>query len=247
MKYVSGVNSIIRRVAVSGINTRLLRRIVGFLGMALPVVVVFWGLFIPDCSIRGSISDYYGFRTRDAFVGILFVIGWFLFAYKGYNKIDAIAGKLACIFAIGVAVLPSSEKGWQGPMHFVSAACLFIILAFFSIYLFTRTGKPPFDFWRTVKQAFGFVKSDNSMSEEKIKRNKIYIICGILMLVFLISTGLYKLFWSETAISIIKPVLILEWLMIWAFGISWLIKGETLFRDKAKQPNGIYLWIEGGQ
>jgi hypothetical protein len=208
---------------------------------------VLWGLAIPNFSIRDSISDYYIFRTRDAFVGILFAIGWILFAYKGYDRIDAIAGKLACIFAIGVAVFPSSEKGWQGSMHFICAACLFTILAFFSIYLFTRTGNPPFDFWRTIKQVFGFIKPDNSMSEEKIKRNKVYIICGLLMLVLLILTGLYKWLWVKTAVSVIKPVLITEWLMIWAFGISWMIKGETLFKDKGKPPDGIYLWLAGGQ
>jgi hypothetical protein len=29
-----------------------------------------------------------------------------------------------------------------------------------------------------------------------------------------------------------KPVLTLEWLMIWAFGFSWLVKGETIWSDR---------------
>ena len=69
-----------------------LRRVVGILGVALPLVVVLWGFSLCQCSqILPSISDYYDLRTRDVFVGILFVFAWFLFTYRGY--VLAIIGK----------------------------------------------------------------------------------------------------------------------------------------------------------
>src|SRR5207253_976505 len=48
-----------------------LRRIVGILGIGLPIVVAIWG-FALGYALQPSISDYYALRTRDAFVGILF-------------------------------------------------------------------------------------------------------------------------------------------------------------------------------
>jgi hypothetical protein len=216
------------------IDERFLRRIVGALGLALPVVVMVWGFFLSGWSVQDSLSDYYSLRTRDAFVGILFVIGWFLFAYKGYEKLDNIAGYLACVSALGVAIFPNSGNGWERIVHFSSATCLFLILSFFSLFLFTKTKDSPKGFGPTVLSAFRFgaAKSGNSMTREKKKRNIIYIICGIVMLACIALIGLYMLFWQNTAISNIKPVFYLEWLMIWAFGASWFIKGETILKDK---------------
>lgn len=47
-----------------------LRRVVGVLGVALPVVLAVWGFALCRCfEVQLSISDYYELRTRDAFVG----------------------------------------------------------------------------------------------------------------------------------------------------------------------------------
>ena len=71
-----------------------LRRIIGILGIALPIVLMVWGFALSGWSIdlQNSISDYYGLRTWDALFGILFAIAWFLFIYKGYETMDDIAG-----------------------------------------------------------------------------------------------------------------------------------------------------------
>ena len=88
----------------------MFRRVLGILGVALPIVLAVWGftLSVWSLEIQDSISYYYSLRTRDAFVGILFFIAWFLFAYRGYEHKNNIAGYLACIFALGVAVFPNS-------------------------------------------------------------------------------------------------------------------------------------------
>ena len=199
-----------RRLLVSHLR---LRRILGFLGIALPIVLAVWGFALAGWSLelQDSISDYYSFRTRDAFVGILFVIAWFLFTYRGYERKDDIAGYLACVFALGVAFFPNSGNSWEKIVHFSSAGGLFLVLSFFSLFLFT--------------------KSAGTRTPQKRKRNRVYITCGLVMLICLALTGIYYMFLKDTAISDIKPVFWLESLMIWAFGISWFVKGETLLKD----------------
>ena len=156
----------------------------------------------------------FGLRTRDAFVGILFVIAWFLFTYRGYDEWDNIAGYLGCLFALGVAFFPNTGEVWEATLHFISAAALFLVMSFFSIFLFTKSDKPR-----------------ESWTPEKRVRNKIYVACGVVILACIALTGLYNLLPDETTISDINPVFWLESLMIWAFGVSWIIKGQTLRRD----------------
>jgi hypothetical protein len=191
----------------------MLRRVLGILGIALPVVLALWGFALSGWSmeLQDSISDYYSLRTRDAFVGILFVIAWFLFAYRGYERKDDVAGYLACVFALGVAFFPNSGEGWEKIVHFSSAAGLFLVLSFFSLFLFTKSG--------------------DSRTPQKRMRNRVYVACGLAMLACMVLIGLYYLFLKDTAVSDIKPVFWLESLMIWAFGISWFVKGETLLKD----------------
>jgi len=191
----------------------MLRRVLGGLGVALPIVLAVWGFALSGWSLelQDSISDYYSLRTRDAFVGILFVIAWFLFTYRGYERKDDIAGYLACVFALGVAFFPNSGEDWEQIVHFSSAAGLFLVLSFFSLFLFTKSG--------------------DYKTPQKRRRNRVYVACGIVMLVCMALTGLYHLFLKDTLVSDYKPVFWLESLMIWAFGISWFVKGETLLRD----------------
>ncbi len=210
-----------------------LRRIMGVLGIALPIVLVFWGLVLSG-AIRNSISDYYGLRTRDALVGVLFTIAWIMAAYKGYDRIDDIAGKVAGIFALGGALFPNTAGGWQSTLHFSSAVGLFLMLSFFCLFLFTKTGDvPPNDLSQTLTSfRFGVIESQDPKLRLKKRRNRVYVVCGLIILGCMLLAWLYSKFWENTAISAIKPVLVLESLMVWAFGFSWFVKGETLWRDK---------------
>ena len=187
-----------------------LRRVVGVLGVALPVVVAVWGLVLSG-ELQPSISDYYSLRTRDAFVGILFTIGWFLFTYRGYEREDDIAGDLACLFALGVALFPNSGTDRESRIHFASAAAMFFVLGYYSLFLFT--------------------KSRGAVTPEKRIRNRIYIGCGVAIVVCILLIGLYSWLLTNTAVAALKPVFWLESLALWAFGFSWFVKGETLWKD----------------
>jgi hypothetical protein len=199
------------RVVVSHLT---LRRAVGILGISLPVLLMLWGFALCECTeLLDSISDYYSLRTRDAFVGVLFVVAWFLFAYRGYERKDDLAGDLACLFALGAALFPNSGAAWERIIHFLSATAFFLVLSFFSLALFTKSGE--------------------SQTPEKRVRNRIYVACGVVMLACIALIALYYWFLEDTAISALKPVFWLESLALWAFGVSWFVKGETLWRDAA--------------
>ncbi|MBN2349873.1 MAG: hypothetical protein JXJ22_13590 [Bacteroidales bacterium] len=206
-----------------------LRKAVGILGVAFSVVLVIGSVVCGGCEeIQGSISSYYHTNMRNIFVGILCAIALFLFAYKGYDNRDAVAGNLACLFALGVAFFPTSvtdsltrcipnpiENHIISVIHFTSAAGFFLVLAYFSIFLFTI--------------------NKGEITKMKLKRNRLYKICGYVMLASILLIAVYSICLNlGRCEGLIKfdPVFWLETIALWAFGVSWLTKGNTLLTDK---------------
>ena len=205
---------------------RKLRRTVGILGIALPLVLLLYSLVCGDCSkIKPSISDYYDSNMRDIFVGILFTIGWFLFAYEGYETRDKIAGNLACIFSLGVALFPTKVAGIIQALHYISATGLFATLIYFSVFLFPKTGKGGCLF------ELPKFRKGSGLPQDKLKRNRIYVFAGLVMSLCLVAIIIYKCFLHSWLYKY-APVFWLEFLMLVAFGFSWFVKGDTLFKDK---------------
>lgn len=192
-----------------------LRKAVGWIGILLPFTLMI-GVFVifKGNVIQESISHYYYTGMRDVFVGGICAVALFLFFYSGYDKWDNWVGNFAALFAIGLAWFPTTELGpstWIGKVHFTCATLFFLTLAGFSLFLFTIKGKDP--------------------TPQKLTRNKIYVICGLIMIACLISIAIYYnfmhvdnsgssfVFWAETVALI-------------AFGVSWLTKGGALHPDK---------------
>lgn len=212
------------------ISYTILRRTLGILGVLLPIVLVIGAMVIGNCcEVQSSISNYYYTRMRNVFVGFLCAYSLFLWAYKGYpgNIWDNWLGNIACILGLGVAFLPTAvdeteltscittlvDNGIIGWLHLFCAASFFIVLAIYSIFIFT--------------------KGSSSPTSQKKKRNRLYRICGYTMLVNILLMAIYvlvfrKIFpaWEKAA-----PVFWLEAIALWAFGISWLTKGEVFLTD----------------
>ena len=205
-----------------------LRKAVGFLGIGLPIILIVGAILFGDCQgLQDSISDYHNTNMRDVFVGILCSIALFLFAYTGYDTLDYWMAKAAGVLGFMIAIFPDSldldnpctiivEQNiptWMATVHFISATLFLLVLAYFSIFLFT--------------------KSDGVMTPEKKKRNTIYRICGFIIIACLIILALYfataKL---KTVFGGYSPVLIFETIAFWAFGFSWIVKGEFMLKDK---------------
>ena len=64
-----------------------LRRAIGILGIALPIILFTWGM-LAEHRWLDTISAYYSLRARDALVGCLCTIGCFLFTYHGHDHHD---------------------------------------------------------------------------------------------------------------------------------------------------------------
>jgi len=198
------------------VSYRTLRRAIGLIGIALPIALVVAENLI--CLITqdhlakplvlDSISSYYWSGPAHAiFIGSLCAIGVFLWSYCGNGKWDPLAGNLACVAAVCVAVFPNSSV--TSTVHYISAAILFLLLAYFCLYSFP--GQDP----------------KTTPTPKKPLRNKIYITCGVLILVSIVSAAVLQLIYRPDS----PPwslVFVFESLAIWAFGWSWYIKGQGL-------------------
>jgi magnesium-transporting ATPase (P-type) len=113
--------------------------------------------------------------------------------------------------AMGIALFPTtSDKKFIYTTHLVCAVLLFTVFIVFSLYLFRKA------------------KKNTNPTPEKVKRNRIYFACGIIMIVCIVGMfGCYLInppfaykhniiFWGETVALI-------------AFGISWLTKAEWMY------------------
>ena len=204
------------------ISYLLLRKVIGILGFTLPFILSIGAYLISRTGIQSSLSSYYYTDMRNVFVGVLCVIGFFLLSYRGYELSDNIAGTLGCIFAVGVAFVPTDadslgESGlsFTGYIHLIFAALFFLTLIYFSLFLFTKTDP------------------DKSPTKNKRKRNTVYKVCGYIMCLCLVLMVIYNLL-PDSAQSIFRPHNPTYWLetfAILAFGFSWIIKGETIFQD----------------
>lgn len=212
------------------VDTKHLRCTIGKLGALLPIIVLVlslaFGFGLPD-----SISaTYYLAPCITPFMIILGAAGILLFSYKGYDKQDDIVCTIAGIFAIGICLFPCATEElilrWpfltfvdrvgtfqitpviSGILHNICAIGFFALLAYNSMFLFT--------------------KSSGTLTDKKKKRNIIFRVCGIVMaasFVAIIPISIFKI-WGG--------VWLVETIALAFFGISWLTKANRypiLFAD----------------
>ena len=214
-----------------------MRRAIGILGITLPLILLAGSLLFGGCNeVQGSISTYYHTNMRNIFVGFNCAVALFLFAYRGHDRRDNIAGYLGCIFVLGVAFLPCSigtsdqaclvtvtaQSPIMGKLHNLSALLYFIILIVYSLLLFPKTHMDMV----TGEKKF--------MGRQKKKRNVVYYICGSIMTTSLLLIIAYLWFFENRfpGLNRLHLVFWLESIMLLSFGISWLTKGQLIFRDE---------------
>lgn len=219
------------------ITYRRIRKAIGYLGISLPILLIVLPL-IPffHTEIQPSISAYYYTNLREIFTGVLCAVGLFLIRYNGFKssafwKNDNLLTNLAGYMAFGIAFFPTNpgdwsekiytlvplNKEWLGYFHDGFAAVFFGILALLSIKVFT------------IGQ-----KEDNQLPQHILNENNIYKVCGYLILASIILIVVFGIFeWFNYA------TLLFEALALFAFGISWLIKGRAL-GDKGKVGRTLY-------
>jgi len=202
------------------------RRSVGLLGIFLPFALILVSFTLGCTQIQPSISQYFYTSAGMLLVGVLCAVGLFLISYKGPQNIDDVVTNFAGVCALGIAFCPTgtdfsskcllftySDNATIATAHYLFAALFFISLAANSYFLFTR--------------------SDNSLiTEQKQIRNKIYRICGLLMILFAALIPLGNINFFKQYLEGPYTTFILESLALITFGISWLIKGDTFIQDE---------------
>ena len=216
------------------------RRAAGYIGLALPVVVVFFDKFVSRSHcIPDSISASYYTGARNFFVGSLCAVGIFLISSVGYKrdlKYSIFAGVMSFLVAFDPCGSPAAGEPFCGAraelpypysnsVHFVAAILLFLTFAFFCLVLFTRSADDPDSYMPRI----------TGLPEKKRQRNLVFIVCGSIMVAAMASFVVAKL--VDPALRH-HELLIVEWICLWAFGIAWLIKGQQLLKDTVEQTGG---------
>lgn len=187
------------------LNTLRMRAIIGWLGILLPWIVAALIGYIPS-----SISATWYTNACTPFMIILGSASFMLISYKGYDMVDDVTLTLSGIAGLGICLFPCSVNGVYGEVgtfmvdnyisnniHFICALIFFGLLAYNSIFLFT--------------------KSSGEMTKNKKIRNIIYRICGVGMLasfLILLLPSFYIRVWLVEAVA------------LFFFGISFLTKAD---------------------
>lgn len=205
-----------------------LRQIIGLLGILLPVVCIVGGLIFAKLGVQSSISAYYHTNMRDFFVGLMVCTGLFMLTYGGYDLLDRIISLALAVTALGIAFFPclgSTEvrvgilqftPKVANVIHSTSAITFFVLLAFNSYFLFTKTNP------------------EKPMTPQKLHRNVVYRVCGIVIISAAALAALFILLLNSKQEEASKVILIFESIMLLAFGVSWLTKGEAILGDKVQ-------------
>jgi uncharacterized membrane protein len=204
-----------------------LRTLIGVLGMLLPFICVGGAYVLSDVKIYDSISMYYYSNMRDVFVGILVCVSLFLMTYKGYESIDNVITKVSGIAGFCIAIFPCENLRYTKPVsvfligtrtsnyiHLFSAVLFFALLAINSIVIFTKSDK------KVIRNT------------RKYYRNMLFRISGFIILASLAVLILATLLMKETTRINSRITLITEIIMLFSFGISWLVKGGALLKEE---------------
>ncbi|MEM9393749.1 MAG: hypothetical protein AAGA38_07815 [Pseudomonadota bacterium] len=226
-----------------------LANIVAVIAFGLPVVLAV-GALSPAVCFHDSISAFYYSRFfGGVFVGSVSIIAALLVAYGGQGKNEWRLASVAAIPAILVAWMPTNGPKCQidglqlrafvqegaaetaevtyslsalaGILHVGSAILFFVFLAYFSAYVFTREVK-------------GFHRKDGELGSAKENRNRIYLWCARVIVGSVSAIGLYwtyiKLIGEFPLWDSLRLTFVFEAIALWAFGLSWLVKGRVFGR-----------------
>ncbi len=221
-------------------SSKSLRVLVGLLGMLMPIVLFLY-LFITTGSTTPleSLSHYFYTRAGTIFTVILSLMAVFLIIYKSRERLDFYISTAAGIGALIVVLFPTSNlydvcyvcktKGAEAIVTYINkadlipslhlgAAAIFLgCLAFMALFLFTKSDKAP--------EARG--------GRKKI-RNRIYRVCGVMMIVALLVMvlGMMGVIMSPETYEANQITFWMETLAVESFGVAWFVKGDTIFKDK---------------
>lgn len=186
---------------------RTLRLLMGAIAFAVPFVVL-WRSAAPLESISAA---YCSEEARDAFVGMLCVVGACLWVYRGHFRTEAWASKVAGMSAVLVAFFPTCVKGRptiNAVIHYGAAFALFAVLIYF---------------------CFGpFRKKIKGRGGRRRLRSAVYLTCGTIMAACILGLGAAKLTLPKETLDGWRLTFWAEAIALWAFGVAWMVAGKCV-------------------
>lgn len=237
-------------------SQRILASLVGIVAIGMPAAMLIFGH--SDGCVRYSISHHYYTRfLGTVFVGSLVFISAFLIAYRGTNPRENVYATIAGIGALLVAIFPTEGTGCPpgeiqsrlfatvtspnpldprapvdgaffelfgaaATIHLIAAGAVFAFLAWYCLVVFTRPVPG--------------VSADpvtGELTPIKKRRNTIYYVCGAVIVLSILAMALFGRteWWNP-----VRGTLIAETASLWAFGVSWIVKGRLF--DAALKDTG---------
>jgi len=213
-----------------------LAAIIGYVALGMPIALALGGMILSTFELgefTESLSAFYyqEFLLGDIFVGCLVFLGVAMFAYQGWHsKIASLASFCGvCMFL--VALFPAD--GWimleevktdsflgqtifetvSDQVHLWASVTVFLILAWFCFFVFTRV---------TPEQ----IGPDGKLIATKRRRNRLYQVSGMIILVSLGCTGLAFTL-DEAFVRGYRLIYVGETICLLTFGVSWMVQGRV--------------------
>lgn len=204
------------------IDHHTMKLIVGLIALSLP----FLTSYLAGARITSISAAYYeGGWSQSIFVGFLFAIAAFLLAYNGRSTAETVLSKVAAGAALGVALFPckcGSHTELLPYVHEVSAATMFLILAYFCYTFFKR--------------------ARNKRYPQAKVRAVIYALCAIAIVLSILVIFVDKLSGGIISARVTRITFYAEWTSLVAFGVGWLTASRAVpgltHRDEQLIPFG---------
>lgn len=221
----------------------LIRLVVGGIGILLPTLLfVLDGLVLKGgLSVRGSLSAYYHSGARDLFVAGLCVTGFLLITYMAGQKTtwDFWLSLVAGLAVLGVAFLPTKRSGLVdtallcGPgSEPVPPGCTQLQQAFGEKIVATGHFISAAIFILSLAAICFVFAHRERIHSGKAARVRIHWVCGVVILAAVAWVGVGRVLTVE--ILSFTPLYVGEVVSVYAFGVSWFVKGLDLLNRVAR-------------
>lgn len=204
-----------------------LRKLIGWAGMLMPLIVRLGArVLYPHIWTTDSISAYYYTSMRDELVSTLVLVGALMFCYRAPGILDTVWTIITGLAAIGIALFPMApafapEVKQQFPqMNDQTCYLMGGPIGYHHYFVVTFFVMAIVMVWRFTAH------TPLNPTPEKIHRNWIYRICAVVMALACVFIAFFG--FSKSGHNIFWP----ESVAVASFGIAWLVKGQTILKDR---------------
>ena len=214
------------------VSYRGVRRAIGGIGLALPVILGPGGWLVFGIEIQDNISSYYHTVLRDVFRrsderdrDISVLLPWLRLDRTLDGKLWRFRRARRRTLSAGCQQRPTLSEFVSRIFAFVFWRCVFPDTRVFIRYTTFRPEKT----------------TSKKLLRMSWKRNLVYWGSGVMILVSMLAMGAY-LFLLPSAwkawLNEYNFLFWLEWIAIWSFAAAWLTKGRAIFADIAIDLDG---------